>query len=96
MIVMRWTFQIKPGKLDEALNLAKDGRKNIWDFYTSRIYTSNIGPWGNLVIENEFKDMAEREKLVTRVVENEKWAPWIAGWNELITGEGKNEVWNVE
>ena len=44
MIVMQYTFQIKPGKFDEAINLAKDGRKNIWPFFSCKISfaSSNI------------------------------------------------------
>jgi len=96
MIVMRYTFQIKPGKDDEALKLAKDGRKNIWPSATSRIYTSNIGPNNTIVIENEHKDLVEQRKHSSQVVAKEEWGPWYARWTELITGNGVNEVWNLE
>ena len=96
MIVMRWTFQIKPTKFDEALDLARDGKKNVWSNMNGKIYFSNIGPLNTIILENEFKDMAEREKLSAEVVAKEEWGQWLAKWNEVTTGEGNNEVWNVE
>jgi hypothetical protein len=51
MIVQRFTVQIKAGKLGEALELAKEGRKNIWPLFPSRIYSTFIGPMDTLVIE---------------------------------------------
>lgn len=96
MIVMQYTFQIKPGKLDEALKLAKDGRKNIWPTVNGRIYSSNIGPMNTIVIENEHKDITEQLKHSKQVIAKEAWGPWETKWNELVTGQSANHVWNVE
>jgi len=92
---MRWTFQIKSEKFDEALDLARDGKKNIWSNRTSKIYSSEIGPLNTIVIENEFEDMAARDKLNAEI-DAKEWGKWLARWNKVVTGEGKNEVWNVE
>ena len=93
MIVMRYTFQIKPEKWDEALKLAMDGRKNIWPSVTGRIYSSNIGPMNTIVIENEFEDMAAQQKHMGQIVAKEEWDLWVTTWwDELITGTGTNEV----
>ena len=96
MIVERFIRQIKHGKLNEALELAKEGRKNIWPEFSCRIFTSNIGTMNTIVTENEFEDMAEREKLYQQVVAKEEWGPWIDRWSELLTGNGANEVWDLE
>ena len=96
MIVMQYTFQIKPGKFYEALELAKDGRKNLWPDITSRIYSSNIGPMNTIIFENEFNDIAEQRKHMEQVVAKEEWGPWAERWFELVTGPHKNVVWNLE
>jgi hypothetical protein len=96
MIVMQYTFQIKQGKFYEALELAKDGRKNIWPNITSRIYSSNIGPMNTIIIENEFNDLAEQRKQAERVGAKEEWDPWVEKWFKLVTGPSKNVVWNLE
>ena len=96
MIVMQYTFQIKPGKFDEAVKLAKDGRKNIWPSVICRIYASNIGPMNTIVIENEFEDMAAQRKHMGQVVAKEEWGPWATSWDKLITGTSTNVVWTLE
>jgi len=95
MIVMRWTFQIKPQKFDDALDLARYGKKSVWPNRTCKIFFSEIGQLNTIIIENEFEDLAERDKLNAGIDEKE-WGQWLAKWNEVVTGEGKNEVWNME
>lgn len=96
MIVDRFVVQVKPGKVDEALALAKEGRKNLWPFYPSRIYTPYFSRMNTIIIENEFKDMVEHDKLIPKVVANEGWGLWIEKWDELIAGPSTREIWNVE
>ena len=96
MIVERYVFHVKSGKFQEAIEWANEGRKNIWSQVPSKIYSSEIGPWNTIVIENEFEDFADRKKSMSPVGTSEAWAPWYAKWNELIDGHGKNEIWNVE
>jgi hypothetical protein len=93
---MQYTFQIKHGKFYEALELAKEGRKNIWPTITSRIYSSNIGPMNTIVIENEFNDLVEQRKQAELISAKEEWDPWAEKWFKLVTGSSKNVVWNVE
>ena len=95
MIVVRWIFQVKPSRFSEAVDLARDGKKNVWPNRTSRIYFSEIGPLNAIVFENEFENMAEREKLNSEIDEK-KWGQWLPKWNDVITTDCKNEVWNVE
>ncbi|MFC1997229.1 hypothetical protein ACFLXI_06435, partial [Chloroflexota bacterium] len=81
MIVQRITVQIKPGKLDEALTLAKEGRRNVWTFFkSSKIYSSNIGPLSTIVFESEFDDLAEVDKLWKQLGTTENWGTWYTKW----------------
>ena len=96
MIVQRFTVQLKAGKLGEALELAKEGRKNIWPLFPSRIYSTFIGPMDTLVIENEYADLAEWEKLGHQIYAKEEWGQWVAKFNQLATGGGTIEIWNLE
>jgi len=96
MIVQRFTFQMKKGKWEETVKMAKEGRKTIWPFITCRIYTNNYGPMNTLVFENEFKDMAELDKQWEQLEAKEEWAVWLAKLDELTTEEGKSELWNLE
>jgi hypothetical protein len=96
MIVERYTFHVKSGKVQDAIEWANEGRKNVWSQVPTKIYSSMIGPWNTIVIENEFEDFADREKSQNQVGTSGAWADWIAKWDELIDGHGKNEIWNVE
>ena len=96
MIVMRYSFQIKPGKYQEALELVKNGRDNVWSSTPSRIYTSNIGPLNTIVIETEYKDNTEREKVTGAIAATEAWGSFMVSWSKVISGEGKVELWTLE
>jgi hypothetical protein len=97
MIVQRITIQVKSGKMDQALALAKEGRRNVWPFFkSSKIYSANIGPLGTIAFESEFENLTEFEVLWTRLGATEAWASWLAKWSQLVTEQGTNELWNLE
>ena len=96
MIVNRRTFVVKQGCQDEvvAMVLAENNRLN-WSI-TSRVYTPNIAPFNQIIVEWEYEDLATYEK---------HWAEWFAlpetpdfmeKWNSLIKPGGSNEIWNIE
>jgi hypothetical protein len=87
MIVERFTFPIKPGNMDEAVNWLKEGRKNIWPFFkNARIYSPLIGEQDVMAADCDFEDMAEHDKLWQQVFANEEWGKWKAKWDTLRAG----------
>jgi hypothetical protein len=95
MIVVRYTLHIQPGKFQEAIEWANEGRKNVWSNTPGKIYSSTFGPMNTIVIENEYEDFAEWQKS-RQIGTTEKWASWVAKWNEIVDGHGTSEVWTVE
>ena len=96
MIAERFTFQVKPGKWDKAVKLAKEGKKNVWPFISSRIYTVWFGPMQTIVFELEFKDMADHDKKWEKLNAKKKWGTWVAKWQELIAVHGTHEIWGLD
>ena len=93
MIVNRFIIHVKPGKMDEALKMATEGSKSIWSVYPSKVYASMFGPMNTMIIDCEFKDVAEQQKLTAQVSATDEWASWLVKFNELITGQGTYELW---
>ena len=96
MIVQRFTLQYKNGKWDELVELAKDGMKNVFPFFSTKFYSMNYGPMNTFVFDNEFEDMAELEKLWEQLSAKEEWGLWLAKLDELTTEEGKAELLTLE
>jgi hypothetical protein len=48
------------------------------------------------VIDNEFKDQAEMDKLWEKLVAKEEWSEFIDKMNELTTEEGTHTLWTLE
>ena len=95
MIVNRRTFNVRPGRMEEAVELAAKELERGGNFGAVRIYTISIGRFDQMAIEWEFQNLAEYEK---------GWAEWIARptsadfldkLNELIKSGGTNEIWNL-
>ena len=80
---------------DEAVKMALEGSKNIWSIYPTKVYTSNFGTMDKLIIDCEFKDVTEQQKLTAQVAAMKEWAQWIAKFNELTIGQGTNEIWKL-
>ena len=96
MIVERFTIPIKPGNIEEALNLLKDGRKNIWPFFSCRIYSPWFSEQDTLIADNDFEDMAEHDKLWEQVGAKEEWSVYLGKLNELIDGPYTHTLWTLE
>jgi hypothetical protein len=95
MVVQRITVQIKHGKLGEALEMAKEGRKQ-WPI-SGRLYSSIYGTFHTVVFENEAENSAELDKYWEQVNATEEWDPFLAKWNELtVDGLSTNELWRLQ
>ena len=95
MIVERFTVQIKPDKMEEALEHAMEGKKTVWPNRSSKIYSSLTGTAYIIEFDAEFEDMAEAEKSWNQLVETEAWNSWLTKWQGFITGQTTREFWNV-
>ncbi len=96
MIVERFTIPIKPGNLEDALNLLKEGKKNIWPFFSCRIYSPYFSQSDTLVVDNDFEDMAEHEKLWEQLSAKEEWTAFIEKWDELRAGQSTHHIWGLD
>jgi hypothetical protein len=96
MIVERFTIPIKPGNLDEALNLLKDGKENIWPFFSCRIYSPYFSEQDTLVVDNDFEDMVEHDKLWEQLFAKEEWNAFIEKWDKLRAGRGTHHIWGLD
>ena len=91
MIVNRMTVTAKQGRMEELIELLKEGRKQ--GGYDFRLYQSSLGTYDQIAYEFEFEDMAAFEKF---------WAEWNAlpetpafleKWNYMTKAGGTNEIW---
>ncbi len=98
MIVVRNVFQLKFGKAREALTHWKEARKLFerlgMPMEHSRLLTDVVGPFYTLVHENSFESLTEYEKRGQKVMGNEEWRRWYAGFSSLCEG-GHREIFSV-
>jgi len=99
MIVNRRTFNVRPGRMQEAVALVLKEvaaeRERGGMSGPVRVYTSSIGTFDQMAVEWEYENLAVYEK---------GWAEWWARptnaafmqkWFELTKGGGSNEVWDL-
>ena len=48
------------------------------------------------LVDNDFEDMAEHDKLWEKLIAKEEWGEFIEEWDKLRAGRGKHEIWNLE
>ena len=96
MIVERFTIPIKPGKMDEALSMLKDDQ--IFGFFVKRrrILSPYISPRDVLVVDLDFEDMAEHDRVWAEISAKEAWNEWQAKWDEIRAGQSSNHIWTLE
>ena len=95
MIVQRIEFRVKIGCWEKILELVKRAKIIVGNPATIRIYTSNIGRFGILAEELEFRDLADMDRF---------WQEWFAKpevpelmkeWHEVVDAGSVSEVWNL-
>jgi hypothetical protein len=98
MIVNRRTFNVKPGCMDEILQLLRDVSKTPAtgpQANSFRISTAMFGPFDVLAMESEFDDLAHYQKYWGEVFNQPHMANFMEKWVKLTAGGGSNELWEV-
>jgi hypothetical protein len=96
MIVVRNTFQVKFGRMKEALPLLKENlaRAKSAGHRGGRLMTDVTGGFYTLVLEFEYENMAEAEKGGSDVMK-------LPGWQEAyqkfaaVVDSGRREIYSV-
>ena len=95
MIVERLTYHLKPGHVQEALELLKGVRAKLENPDVMRIYAPNIGPPSTLiVVDIEFEDMATRETVWKEWFAKPEAAEFMEKWPSLIEST-TIEIWSL-
>jgi len=95
MILERRTYIPKLGKVNELVDMIKEGH-GILDYSPKfRVLTPQVGPFGVVVHEIEYQDWEEREKFNTDLLKSGKWQPFLERWNQIVKQGGGNEFWTV-
>ena len=95
MIVERRTYKVKHGQWRNLVELIKAEMAAIGPEIGSRIYNPIVGPFGVIVHDLEFKDMAEREKFWAKWMEKRATPEFWAKYHEMVTPHGHSEIWDV-
>jgi hypothetical protein len=95
MILQRLTFHVKPGRMDEVVEMLKAADEVLGSTDISRIYTPNIGQFDVVVNDLEFENLAELDALWAEWWSNPETPAFMEKWNELVDAGGGSEVWNL-
>ena len=96
MIVNRRTFLVKGGCWDEALALTGAEISRVSFPHARRLYSSNIGPFDQLVFEAEFENLAEYEEFWAEYSASPEGAAFNEKFDTLLKSGGTNEIWTLE
>jgi len=99
MIVVRDIFQLKFGKAQDAIASWKEGQSlnkelggNHREF---RMLTDMAGsPYYTLILEAEYKSLAEFEEAMSQVMGNGEWKKWYQKFVPLAES-GRREIFKV-
>lgn len=94
MIVNRRIFISKQGQEEKVVEVLKSGLAFLPYQPAYRLYISDIGPFNQIALEIEFKDLAEYERFWTGATENSTEDWWKAWFSATDTG-GHNEIWKL-
>lgn len=95
MIVQRNTLVVKQGKMMDLIDLVKQAFEIAPPPGNYRLYTDFIGQSNTLAWEVEFENLAAVQKNYEDMFSNEDLAEIGARIADLVTGEGRNEIWHV-
>lgn len=99
MLIIRDVFQVKWGRVNEAVALMKEVR-DTWNSqgkkgFGVRIMTDAAGPFFTMVVESEAQDLADWQRLNAAAFADPDFAAWFARTGELVDS-GRREFYNLE
>ena len=80
MIVERWTHTVKPGRVEDAIELL---RSHDWR-RPYRLFRSKVGVMRQLISEAEFESMAEIEQSWNEIESTSEYAAFLEKWSSLL------------
>lgn len=96
MILVRDIFQLKFGKMREAMDLWKQIVNNNSDpgYMPDRLLTDMTGQYYTLVMESTFDSMADFEESFKRETGSDEWRHQYQKFTELVES-GRREIFTV-
>jgi hypothetical protein len=95
MIVERWTFQIKPGRVDEAVALLLNLREQSPDKERIYVLQSRFGAANRVLWAYTFDNLAQHEQVWNERAKQDNQA-FLEKWNALREGESQREIWDLK
>lgn len=95
MLVDRRILSIKPGRMEDALEVLTTERTRIDSTRAIRIYAPSVAAFDQIIVEFEFENWAECEEF---------WNTWGATpeadafwekWRDVNSGGGRREIWEL-
>jgi hypothetical protein len=97
MIVERWAFQIKPGRVDEAVALLVAGREESPLKEHIRISTIMLGGKSDRVDWRcMFENLAQREQFWSEWVASPRNKLFLEKWLPLIDPGSEHDLWDLK
>jgi hypothetical protein len=98
MIVVRYTFPVKPGAEEKAVAWIK----SLTDYgiprppLGERVYWYHFAPWCEVIHEMQFENLAEYEVFESEMAAVPRLGEAVGKVGEFLLPGGRSEVWNVE
>lgn len=95
MIVVRNTFQVHPGQMKHAVEVAKEGRAVMQRLgFPVRLSVDVVSDFYTLVLENELPSLSDYDALVPKTFGDPEWQKWYQGFTPLVRC-GRREVFRT-
>jgi len=99
MLINRRTFNVRPGCMEEIIQLVKDIGRDVGSLPSgareTRLSTALFGPFDVLVTEVEFENMEQYQQYWNEAFSHPAATKFFETWDKLIAGGGTNEIWEV-
>ena len=96
MIIVRDLFHIQPDQMKKAKELTQQGRKIMrrQGYSSVRVMTDLTGDYYTLVLESEFKSLADFESAMKKLQSNRQWQKFYPKLRKLILG-GRRDIFTL-
>lgn len=96
MIIVRDLFHIQPDQMKKAKELTQEGCEIMrrQGYSSVRVMTDLTGDYYRLVLEGEYKSLADFEAALKKVQANRKWQQFYPKLRKLILG-GHREIFTL-